>query len=293
MKKTAYGKVIMVWLAWVIFCAAAQHQGLAVQAQESGSIELQLPAQAAGAELTLWRVAQARNGAFFYEDAFAESGIAIADLSDTTAAQEAAEALASYAKEQKLAGTKGTAAADGKVLFDGLTPALYLAAQSAGQEKLQVSAALVPIPYHSAGTGTEAYHAQLAPKYSVPGGAAILHKVGTHKEHLSGAQFTLQQKVYLQAGEQAPQGAESGSDAQGSFYWKELQSRLTTNAHGQLAVKNLPQAAYRFVETKAPDTYLLDSAPHEFVISEPGQLQEIDGVFSAAGGKTEKLTVVN
>ncbi|MFA8439024.1 SpaA isopeptide-forming pilin-related protein [Pueribacillus sp. YX66] len=74
-------------------------------------------------------------------------------------------------------------------------------------------------------------------------GSVELIKVGEQDETLAGAEFTL-------------------LDEEGN----ELQTNLTTNDEGKLAVTDLKPGKYSFVETKAPFGHELDATPVEFEI---------------------------
>ncbi|WP_167629244.1 SpaA isopeptide-forming pilin-related protein [Listeria valentina] len=77
-------------------------------------------------------------------------------------------------------------------------------------------------------------------------GDAILKKVDSadSSKTLENAEFSLQ-------------------DASG----KDIKAGLTTDANGEISVKDLKAGDYQFVETKAPTGYVLDSTPHKFTIT--------------------------
>ena len=47
---------------------------------------------------------------------------------------------------------------------------------------------------------------------------------------------------------------------------KEIQTKLVTDKSGKITVENLKPGKYKFVETKAPEGYILDKAPVKFEI---------------------------
>lgn len=259
---------------------------------QTGSIELVLPAGQATLEITLYPVADYVDGGYLFSKDFAKSGIQITDLNNAEEAQKAAASLASYAKEQELAGVAGSPDENGSVKFDALSPALYLAAQSGGEEFLEIQAALIPVPY----VGDDgAWHedAVVYPKYAFPGGAVIVTKVDEDGSTVGEAQFVLQQKVYFSEGEAVPDGAEAGSDESGSFYWKEFQGNLMTSEHGQIVVMDMPVGEYRFVETQAPDGFIMTTEPAYFTITQAGQVAEVEGVYRQESGLVPEVQVVN
>lgn len=243
--------------------------------------------------MTLYTIAELQDGSFAYNEAFAGSGVVITDTINAAGMQKAADTLAAYAAAQKASGVKLTAAQDGIIAFTGLAPALYLAAQTGGTDFVEIQPVIVPLPYTPAGAQTESYEAELAPKYSFPGGAVILNKTDESSRPLGKAEFKLQQKVYPAQGENVPQGAESGKDEKGTFYWKELKTSLVTDENGQITVTDLPFGEYRFTETKAPEGFELLAAPVSFAISHAGTVKKASGVYVQDSGKAEILQVVN
>lgn len=258
-----------------------------------GSIEIELPETGEGVELTLYKIADYVNGTYEYSTDFAGSGVSVGSLGDNEETREAAEKLAAYAEEKEISGTKGTVDADGMLRFENLEPALYLTAQTSGQELLAVQPALVPIPYYIGGTAKESYDAVITAKNTFPGGAVIGTKVDENGKALAKATFVLQEKTYLADGETAPEGAETGTDETGNYYWKELKQELASAENGQFAVRGLDTGDYRFVETAAPEGYVISGTPYPFTISRAGTIEEVDGTYKAGNGKVETLEVVN
>lgn len=281
---------IICWLLMLLLMA-----GVSVQADEiveRGSIALQLPQNAEGVELTLYSVAEYRDGVYLYEEAFADSGIVISDLNDAEQVQKAAESLAAFALEKKIPGETGKADESGLLLFSGLDHALYLAAQTAGEELLEVQPVLVPIPFRT--EEGEVYDAVLSPKYTFPGGAVIADKVDENGTSVADARFVLQQKRYLKEGETAPEGTETETGQQGAFYWKEFQKDLISDEHGQIVVYDLPMGEYRLVETGVPEGFIREPQTAYFTISGAGTVERAEnGLYGQAAGKVELLEVVN
>lgn len=71
----------------------------------------------------------------------------------------------------------------------------------------------------------------------------------------------------------------------------EPQSGLKTGADGKLTVNGLVGGSYQFVETKAPEHYILDPTPIEFDIEEEGKIVSVSSVNRLIPGSV-KLTKV-
>lgn len=271
-------KIIKSLILWIVLAAMLLLGSLSVMASDTGSVTLQFPAETAGVEITLYTVARLQDGEFIYCDEFQKSGITVENLGDAQEAEQSAEALAQYAAEQQVAGLTEKVKEDGNAVFENLSPALYLAAQTAGTEFLKVQAALITIPYKKAGMAEEIYDPVLSPKYSFPGGALIVSKKNENGDPLPNAMFALEEKR---------------SDEKGVFYWAELETNLMSNENGQFAVNNLAMGTYRLVEKKAPEGYVPLNEPKEFTIEKAGEVQKIDGIYTAVSGDVQSLTVVN
>lgn len=291
MKKKKSGKIIAAWLLAVLMLISVCLPAWAAQ-EQTGSIELQLPGAAENLQMILYSVADYKDGKFIFSGDFADSGIQIEDLNNAEEAQSAAMQLAAYAAANELQGQKAGQDENGLISFTDLAPALYLAAQCSGNEFLTVQAALVPIPYRGE-NGSSVYHAVLSPKYAFPGGAVIVNKVDEEGTAVGEAQFVLQQKAALGEGETAPEGAETGSDDSGSYYWKEFKENLVTSEYGQIVVTDMPVGDYRFVEVQAPDGFVLNVEPAYFSITQAGQVVEVAGIYQENGGMVADVQVVN
>lgn len=272
-----------------VLCALVLGSGMVSCAQGKGTLSLQLPKDAAGAELMLYTVALLEDdGSYTYCDGFADSGITVTDLNDTAAAEEAAQKLAVYAAENKISGSVQQVDADGILNYENLAEGLYLTVQSTGSEKILIQPSLVAVP--SMTEGVPVYHVTITSKHSYPGGAVIATKVNEDGNALGGAQFVLQAKVYT--GE-VPDGAEHGADEKGSYYWKEYATALVSGQNGQIVLKDLPLGSYRFVETQAPNGYRMAEEPFNFEITAAGTVQAGETKYEAASGTVIELTMVN
>ncbi len=264
---------------------------VSAKAEQKGSITLRLAQTAAGIEVTLYQIAGYEDNGFVYKDSFAGSGINVSGLKTASEYEKVAEGLAAFAKSKKLTGTVAQAGTDGTVSYKNVENGIYLAAQTGGEDIMVMQPVIIPVPYSE--NSTEKYDPVLNPKTTFPGGAVILNKTDPDGKTLEKAVFALWQKVYPEAGETIPQGAVSGSDEGGSFYWKEFKTQLTTDGNGQIVVTDLPLGSYQFTEEKAPDGFVKLSQPVAFKITRAGQTAVVNGVYVQASGNVQVLSVVN
>lgn len=87
----------------------------------------------------------------------------------------------------------------------------------------------------------------------------------------------------------APDDAETGTDENGSYYWKVMDGSLTTNQDGHAAVENMPLGDYRVRETSAPAGYYQVKEPVNFSITKAGSLVMKDGDYEDGSGKVEHV----
>lgn len=264
-----------------------------VTASESGSIKMELPKEAQEAEMILYQVAVRKNDAFQYSGGFEECGVAIPSMEIAEDLEKAAEQLAAYADEKEISGIKGTADSEGKICYSDLEPGLYLLVQVSGMDAAEIQKAFVPIPYLADEYGTVSYDVVLQSKYAVPDGAVILNKVDDSGKAVEQAQFSLQKKTYVANEGHLPSGVDVDQDGGGRYFWKEVQSGLTTGAGGQIGVSGLTYGVYRFVETKVPDGYVVRRVSEIFEISAPGQIQEVDGILKKMTDTVGEVIAVN
>lgn len=283
-------RIWMLLLMLVIGCMGAV--ALPVGARAAGSIELGLPAEAEGAEITLYAVAEITEGHFAYYEPFGETDYMLEDLRDAEKTEKAAEQFASVARSNGAAGTAKTADNSGKLTFSELPDALYLAVQTGGQDAVEIQKALIPVPY-TGENGEMHYEVSVDLKYSVPDGAVILHKEDETGAAVAGAGFALQKKTYISADGAVPDDVETGQDVGGRYMWEEVRRDLVTNEQGQLSVSSLSRGTYRFVEEQVPAGFAVNTASAYFTIEKAGQVQEANGVFTAVSGQPAEVTVVN
>ena len=172
---------------------------------------------------------------------------------------------------QSMLSTQKTKKANEILLYEGLSPGLYFAVQTAGQDKALAESTLILLP--STESGEKNYHPEVTVKCVSQVGAVILNKTDPDGNVLEGACFRLKQK---------------NGDS-----WKELNVSLTTNKNGQLQVSGLPFGKYQFVETKAPDGFVKSDKPAAFEISKAGEVTENGGKYETLSGTVEEVQVVN
>lgn len=293
MRVKSFLKDHMAWLVLVALTLALMGgMRLTVWADSSGSIELQFPREASGAQITLYAVAEISEGSLHYYEPFGGTDFTISDLADAQKVEQAAEQFALLAVSNSVSGIAGTADESGALVFTGLAPALYLAVQTGGSERIEIQKALIPIPYTEE-TGALCYDAIITPKYSIPEGAVILHKTDETGTSVGQVRFVLQRKVYIGSSGAVPEGAETGQDVGGRFVWEDFRTDLITNDRGQLSLSNLPLGTYRFVEQQTPGGFILTTTPCYFAIDAAGQVREANGLFTPASGQVPEVTVVN
>ena len=98
--------------------------GASEEDQKKGSITLQLTGDARDVELTLWKVADYKDGKYIFSNGFENSGVTITNLKDASEAQGAADALTTYAIENNIkAADTQKVDKNGRLLFSNLSPA--------------------------------------------------------------------------------------------------------------------------------------------------------------------------
>lgn len=244
---------------------------LPVKAETTGSIAIQLHSDAAEVEMTLYKVAAYADEEYTMTEEFQGCGITTKQLSEAKNVSQITETLEKYVAAQKLKGIQKTKKANEILLYEGLSPGLYFAVQTAGQDKALAESTLILLP--STESGEKNYHPEVTVKCVSQVGAVILNKTDPDGNVLEGACFRLQQK---------------NGDS-----WKELNVSLTTNKNGQLQVSGLPFGKYQFVETKAPDGFVKSDKPAAFEISKAGEVTENGGKYETLSGTVEEVQVVN
>ena len=279
----------------VMLCTLIMANAVVVQAEGEtevkGSVEITIAPFAENTAMAIAEVGGLNNGRYEVNEAFADTDVVITGLTEAAQAQEAANKLAEAAAAKQVAVVAKTDA-EGKVKFSDLKVenTLYVIYQIDNTEVVKVSPMLVTMPYVNL-EGEALTDVRLNAKYEdvriIPEkGAVILNKTDLKKNKLAGAEFRLEEKIQLDVSIPEP----SGNDV--DYDWLTV-SKLTTDKNGQIAVENLPLGTYRFIETKAPAGYVLDSTPQEFEIKTAGTLKQENGVYVADEGEVVVLNFEN
>lgn len=260
-KKCTICRIVLI-CCLMLFCAVS------VKAESDGKVSLQLSRP--DVAMSLYQVAEAKEDGLYYTEAFADCNVKLETVSQAEA-QEAADALASYVKAQKLKGRVRKTDQNGMLSFTELEDGVYLLIQDEGQDTLIVQNMLFLVPQKI--NNEENYNVVLEAKASFPGGAVLLNKTDADGKALAEAVFTLQ--------------------VLDNSNWKELKTSLITDKNGQIVITDLPIGSYRFVETKAPTGFQLLKEPVPFEIQSAGQVALTNGIYHKASGEVTELYVVN
>ena len=260
-KKCTICRIVLI-CCLMLFCAVS------VKAESAGKVSLQLSRP--DVAMSLYQVAEAKEDGLYYTEAFADCNVKLETVSQAEA-QEAADALASYVKAQKLKGRVQKTDQNGMLSFTELEDGVYLLIQDEGQDTLIVQNMLFLMPQKF--NNEKNYNVVLEAKASFPGGAVLLNKTDADGKALAEAVFTLQ--------------------VLDNSNWKELKTSLITDKNGQIVITDLPIGSYRFVETKAPTGFQLLKDPVPFEIQSAGQVALKNGIYHKASGEVTELYVVN
>jgi hypothetical protein len=249
-----------------------------------------------GVRFTIYKVAAlSDSGKYDLTNDFLDSGLDLAKLTTAYEASATSKELANYVSAKKINGITNATDANGTVSFQNLSLGYYLVLQSYDSSNpnfgIICDPFLVAVPMKNESDGNLIYDIVTNSKSEPSCGAVILQKVNDAGKFLPDAVFRLEKKVYTS--ESIPSGVESGRDSKGTYYWKNVMISLTTNRSGQLAVNGLTYGEYRFIETSAPDGYILDPTPHEFQINQRGSAALINGKYTATSGTVQMITVTN
>jgi hypothetical protein len=260
------------------------------------SADLGGTASPSGIRFTIYKVASlSDSGNYYLTDDFSNSGLDLTKLSKAYEASAASKELENYVSAKNIGGITDVTNENGTVSFQHLSLGYYLVLQtynsSNPNEGIICDPFLVAVPMQNDSVGGLIYDIVTNSKCEIACGAVILEKVNNAGDLLPNAVFRLEKKVHTL--EKVPSGVESGCDSKGSYYWSTMISSLMTNQSGQLAVNGLSYGQYRFLETSAPAGYILDSTPHEFVITKKGSTALINGKYAATSGSVQTITVLN
>ncbi len=161
-KRSVIGRIIL-------FCCIMLFGAVSVKAEGKSNVFLQL--SESDVKMTLYQVAEVEEDQLYYTEAFADCDVELENLSQAEA-QDAADALAAYAKNQKLKGTVKKTDSEGNVSFTNLADGVYLLTQTGSQDVIAVQNMLFVVPQ---GTGDQKnYNVVLEAKSSFPEGYMLL-----------------------------------------------------------------------------------------------------------------------
>lgn len=251
-----------------------------------------------GIQFTVYKVAKLSNsGDYSLTEEFFGSGVQIDQLSTAAELSAASKAFVSYVSAKNISGSSNVTNSEGRVTFHNLTLGYYLVMQTVTSSNPNYYIAcdpfLVPVPIKSSDHKNWIYHMNAYPKKETLQGAVIIEKVNSSSTLLPGAIFRLEKKIYNTDVSKLPSGVITGIDTNGSYYWHELISTLTTNSNGQIAINNMQFGHYRIIETKAPNGYLLNTSPYEFSITAAGRVKLVSGKYVTESGTVQTIKVLN
>lgn len=294
--KYNYLKKIAAIFLLCVFALSFSVMSVGAVDNELGSITVRVHKKAEGIGLKLIEVADYVNGSYKLNNNFSQCKIDFSGWEDADVAQEIANTLEQYAKSNNISGVTADIQSDGKAYFTNLSPdKLYLIIQPNIEVYYVIQPLIVTLPYLQ--DGKQVYDVDVNAKFvgdsSNIQSAVILNKLGDNNKPLAGAVFNFQSKVYYNDNSEVSNGAETGSDSQGKYYWKSYVSDLVTNSQGQIVVEKIPFGTYRFIETQAPNGYELDSTPQEFTLSAHGSVKLENERYVLNAGTIKELTFYN
>ncbi len=297
MKRKSLSRIFAVFMALSMMCLCS----LVVTAVgDIGNVQVKVADFAEGVELGLYRVGVYSEGKYVLDEDYADCDVDLSDLSEASVTKEIAEVL--EVKAQSVGGaTVVPINSEGVAEFTGLSTddVLYLICQMNGDNIVDISPMLTVLPYYTE-EGEEKTDVIIDAKFSDKRseevfGAIILNKENRKGERLSGAEFRLEQRAYFVTDEEVEkyEGSVIKDDDGDAYIWEVVAEKLVSNEHGQIVVKNLPLNYYRFIETKAPDGYSLDSTPHEVFVENEGTVRVEGDFYVPDVGDPQVLLVLN
>lgn len=295
MKYKCLKKITAVFLLCV-FALSFSVMSVGAVDNELGSITIRINEKAEGIGLKLIEVADYVNGNYKLNSNFSQCKVDFSGWEDADNAQKIANTLEHYAKSNNINGITTDIQSDGNAYFTNLSPdKLYLIIQPNIETYYVIQPLIVTLPYLK--DGNQIYDVDINAKFTCDSSniesAVILNKLGDNNKPLSGAVFDFQSKVYYNNSSEVSNGAETGSDSQGKYYWKSYASNLVTNSQGQIVVEKIPFGTYRFIEIQAPDGYELDSTPQEFALTAHGSVKLENERYVLNTGTIKELTFYN
>ena len=265
--------------------------------KKTGSITVEMNSSMEGLGFTIVDIGTL-DTAFHPTDALKVAGIVITgDMSSSDMKTESLKAR-DYAIDNGMTGDIARVLSDGSAYFKGLDiNRIYLVYVVDPEYSYSIQPLILQVPYNDA-EGNTVYDVVAEAKFVQPdsdiySASVVVNKTDENDERLEGAVFKLYKKVYISDISDANDGAETGEDEKGAFYWKQLGDELTTNENGQICVTELPFATYRFIETQAPAGYVLDDTPHDITLTKHSTVKIENDLYVEDKGDLVFLLVVN
>lgn len=298
MKTKITGRILALLMMLCVLCAgiSASAEPLKEDAQGEGSVEITTHPLLAGIELALFEVGSYDNGSYILNDAFKDSNADVSSLKTASETEAAADALAKYSANLTPLAVKAFDD-EGKVEFDSLAADnnMYLICQRERDDQFTVSPILVVLPVYVNGDAQTALQIEGKFVQRAPTdirGAVILTKTDDKNNGLSGAEFRFECKRYVD-GESNIGDFPTFEDEDGIYIWEMISDKLVSDKNGQIVVEQLPLGIYRFVETKAPSGFRLDSTPIMAEVFEEGTVRVEKGIYVPDLGSPAMITAVN
>lgn len=265
---------------------------------QKGSITVKVNASMEGLGFTLIDIGGYENDQYTPSDEFSGAGLSISP--EMTSGDMKTESLKArdFAMDNGLFGITERVVGDGCAYFNDLDiNRLYLIYVIDPEYSYSIQPLIIQVPYIDETAGL-VYDVTAESKFVQPDSdiytaCVIVNKTDANDELLEGAVFNLFKKVYVSDPSNVKSGVQTDSDANGTFYWKQIGGDLTTNENGQIAVTELPFGTYRFIETQAPKGYVTDSTPHEFSLTKHSTIKIENDLYVADIGSPVALYIIN
>lgn len=257
---------------------------------ESGTVTYLGNSVGEGAGLYLIRIGSIADGSIVMDEPFAQVDLKPLEDGYSYEAMETAELISDIVMDHEeyiAAARLERMNMDGNAVWHNVeSDAVYIIIQADGFSKCKITSSVFTSPMIVDGevlrdveiAGKIANNADLHLS-----GSVVVNKLGYKDKRLPGARFTFWEKIYYTNDDVFPENVEFGEDYYGKFYWKQLGDELETNENGQIIIEELPQGTYRFIETGAPEGYLLDESAHEFEITDYSVVSVENGIYVTEG----------